>query len=264
MTSTAAKTSGWALDELLGAQRERREIGRLSDGWPELDAAAAYTIQAELVARLIAAEGTHVAGLKLGLTSKAKQKQMNIGEPIYGELLASRQVAEGESLRVGDLIHPKAEPEVALVLGRELKGPGVTPAQARDAIAAACVAIEVIDSRFKDYSFTLPDCVADNSSAARHMISTYRVPVAGLDLRTLGAVFEKNGEVIGTGAGAAVNGDPANGLAWLANKLAAVGRSIAAGTIVMTGSLTDAVALAPGDVLTVSVARLGSLTLRCS
>jgi 2-oxo-3-hexenedioate decarboxylase len=264
MTSTVAKSAGWALDELLAAQRERREIGRLTEGRPELDEAAAYAIQAQLVARLVADERTHVTGLKLGLTSKAKQKQMNIAEPVYGELLASRQVAEGEALRVGDLIHPKAEPEIALVLGRELKGPGVTTAQARDAIAAACVAIEIIDSRFKDYSFALPDCVADNASAARHMISTYRVPVAGLDLRTLGAVFEKNGEVVGTGAGAAVSGDPANGIAWLANKLAAMGRSLAAGTVVMTGSLCDAIALAPGDVVSVTVARLGSLTLRCS
>jgi 2-keto-4-pentenoate hydratase len=264
MTTTAAKTADWALAELLGAARERREIGPLSALWPELDEAGAYAIARRLVAQLTADEGTHAAGLKLGLTSKAKQKQMNIREPIYGELLASRQVAEGESLRVGDLIHPKAEPEIALVLGRELKGPGVTAAQAREAIAAACVAIEIIDSRFKDYAFALPDCVADNASAARHMISTYRVPLAGLDLRTLGAVFEKNGEVVGTGAGAAVDGDPANGLAWLANKLAAAGRSIAAGTIVMTGSLTDAIALAPGDVVSVTIARLGSLTLRCS
>lgn len=263
MSSTLAKTAGWALDELLAAQRDRREIGPLSANWPEFDETTAYEIQQQLVARLGAGEATHVAGLKLGLTSKAKQKQMNIGEPIYGALLASRQVAEGEPLRVADLIHPKAEPEIALVLGRELKGPGVTAAQARDAIAAACVAIEIIDSRFKDYAFGLADCVADNASAARHMISTFRVPAAGLDLRTLGAVFEKNGEVVGTGAGAAVSGDPANGLAWLANKLAAAGRSIAAGTVVMTGSLTDAVALAPGDVVTVTVARLGSLTLRC-
>jgi 2-keto-4-pentenoate hydratase len=263
MTTTVAKTAAWALAELLSAARERREIGPLSAHWPELDEAGAYAIAGQLVAQLATDERTHVAGMKLGLTSKAKQKQMNIGEPIYGALLASRYLAEGETLRVADLIHPKAEPEIALVLGSDLAGPGVTVAQARAAVASACVAMEIIDSRFKDYAFTLPDCVADNASAARHMISTYRVPVAGLDLRTLGAVFEKNGDVVGTGAGAAVNGDPAIGLAWLANKLAAEGRSIAAGTVVMTGSLTDAVALAPGDVVSVTIARLGSLTLRC-
>lgn len=264
MTSVATKSVDAAVEELLGAMRDRREIEQLSAAWPELDEATGYRIQAALVERLSAAEHTHPAGIKLGLTSAAKQKQMNVEEPIYGVLLASRFVAEGETLPVASLIHPKAEPEIALVLGRELRGPGVTAEQARAAIASACVAMEVIDSRFKDFRFTLADVVADNTSAARHTISTYRVPAAGLDLRTLGAVFEKNGEVVATGAGAAILGDPALGLAWLANKLAAHGRGIPAGTTIMTGGLTDAVALAPGDVVRTTIAGLGSLTLRCT
>jgi 2-oxo-3-hexenedioate decarboxylase len=262
MTTVATKTAGWALEELLGASRDRREIEQLSTTWPELDEATAYAIQERLVAQLIADEGSHPGGLKLGLTSAAKQKQMNVDEPIYGVLVASRLVAEGEGLPVASLIHPKAEPEIALVLGSELRGPGVTVDQARAAIASACVAIEIIDSRFKDFRFALADVIADNTSAARHAISTFRVPASGLDLRTLGVVFEKNGEVVGTGAGAAILGDPAIGLAWLANKLAGRGNSIPAGTVVMTGGITDAVALTAGDVVRVTVAQLGSLTLR--
>ena len=172
-------------------------------------------------------------------------------------------IGEGDPLPVASLIHPKAEPEIAIVTNRELQGPGVTADQARAAIASACVAMEIIDSRFKDFRFTLTDVVADNTSAARHTISTYRVPAAGLDLRTLGVVFEKNGEVVSTAAGAAILGDPALGLAWLANKLAEHGESIPAGTVVMTGALTDAIAIAPGDVVRASIAQLGSLTLRC-
>jgi 2-oxo-3-hexenedioate decarboxylase len=264
MTTVATKTVDAAVEELLGAIRGRREIEQLSAAWPELDEATAYEIQERLVARLAAGEGSHPAGIKLGLTSAVKQKQMNVDEPIYGVLLASRLVAEGEALPIASLIHPKAEPELALVLGAELRGPGVTKEQARAAIASACVAMEIIDSRFKDFRFTLVDVIADNTSAARHTISTFRVPAAGLDLRTLGAVFEKNGEVVATGAGGAILGDPALGVAWLANKLAAQGRSIPAGTTIMTGGLTDATALAPGDVVRTTIAGLGSLTLRCT
>jgi 2-keto-4-pentenoate hydratase len=252
------------VDELFDAIRDRREIEPLSTAWPELDEVTAYAIQAALVERLAAAEHSHPAGFKLGLTSAVKQKQMNVGEPILGVLLASRMLAEGEPLPLATLIHPKVEPELALVLGSELKGPGVTVEAARAAVAAACVAMEVIDSRFKDFRFTLPDVIADNTSAARHAISTFRVPAAGLDLRTLGVVFEKNGEVVGTGAGGAILGDPAIGIAWLANKLATLGRVLPAGTLVMTGGITDAVALAPGDVVRTTIAQLGSLAVRAT
>jgi 2-keto-4-pentenoate hydratase len=124
--------------------------------------------------------------------------------------------------------------------------------------------MEIIDSRFKDFRFTFTDVIADNTSAARYAISTYRVPVADLDLRTLGVVFEKNGEVVATAAGAAILGDPAIGLAWLANALAERGEALTAGSLVMTGALTDAVAVAPGDVVRTEIARLGSLTIRFS
>ncbi len=173
-------------------------------------------------------------------------------------------IGEGDPLSVASLIHPKAEPEIAIVTGRDLQGPNVTPEQARAAIESACCAMEIIDSRYKDFRFTLTDVIADNTSAARHTISAYRVPAKDLDLRTLGVVFEKNGEVVTTAAGAAILGDPAIGLAWLANKVAEHGESIPAGTVVMTGALTDAIAIAPGDVVRVSIAHLGSLSLRCA
>ncbi len=263
MTSVAADKAGWALAQLAGASQERREIEPLTDSWPELDEATAYAIQKRLVAQHVKDESSRISGLKLGLTSIAKQKQMSVDEPIYGMLVGSRMINEGEPLEIASLIHPKAEPEIAIVTSRELKGPGVTADQARDAIGSASCAMEIIDSRFKNFRFTLTDVVADNTSAARHTISTLRVPAAGLDLRTLGVVFEKNGEVVSTAAGAAILGDPALGLAWLANKLAELGEALPAGTVVMTGALTDAIAIAPGDVVRVTIAQLGSLSLRC-
>jgi 2-oxo-3-hexenedioate decarboxylase len=263
MTTVATDKAGWALHELHRASLGRLEIESLGDTWPELDEQTAYAIQKRLVVQHVADEATHISGLKLGLTSVAKQKQMSVGEPIYGLLIASRMINEGEPLRIDSLIHPKAEPEIAIVTNRDLQGPDVTADQAREAIESASCAMEIIDSRYKNFRFTLTDVIADNTSAARHTISTFRVPAKGLDLRTLGVVFEKNGEVVSTAAGAAILGDPAVGLAWLANKLAEHGESIPAGTVVMTGALTDAIAIAPGDVVRVTIAHLGSLSLRC-
>jgi 2-oxo-3-hexenedioate decarboxylase len=263
MTTVATDKAEWALGELNGASVGRREIESLGDTWPDLDEKTAYAIQKRLVVGHVRDEATRISGLKLGLTSAAKQKQMSVGEPIYGLLLASRMINEGEPLEVASLIHPKAEPEIAVVTNRALQGPGVTADQARAAIESASCAMEIIDSRYKNFRFTLTDVIADNTSAARHTISTFRVPAKGLDLRTLGVVFEKNGEVVSTAAGAAILGDPAEGLAWLANKLAEHGESIPAGTVVMTGALTDAIAIAPGDVVRVTIAQLGTLSLRC-
>jgi 2-oxo-3-hexenedioate decarboxylase len=248
---------------LFEAQRERHEIEPLTDSWA-FDEKTAYAIQKKLVAKQVEQEGTRVVGLKLGLTSEAKQKQMNVHEPIYGVLLGSRYLGEGETLAVSSLIHPKVEPEIALFLSTSLQGPGVKPEAARKAIAFATPAMEVIDSRYKDFRFTLPDVVADNTSAARFVIASRRVAASSVDLRTVGVVFEKNGEVVTTAAGAAILGDPANAVAWLANKLAEHGESLSAGTTIMAGALTDAIAVAPGDVVTVTVAQLGSLTLRCA
>jgi 2-oxo-3-hexenedioate decarboxylase len=263
MTTVATSNADTALAALFAASKERREVESLADTWPDLDERTAYAIQKRLVARHVEDEGTRVVGLKLGLTSVAKQKQMSVDQPIYGELLGSRMIGEGEPLAIGSLIHPKAEPEIAIVTGRDLRGPGVTADEARAAIAAAFVAMEIIDSRYKNFRFTFTDVIADNTSAARYTMSTYRVPAKDLDLRTLGVVFEKNGEVVSTAAGAAILGDPAAGVAWLANKLAETGGAIPAGTLIMTGALTDAIAIAPGDVVRTSVAQLGSLTLRC-
>lgn len=261
--TTVVSTIDAAVAELFAAARERREIEPLTDVWPALDERTAYQIQKRLVAKQVEEERTRVVGLKLGLTSQAKQKQMNVGEPIYGMLLSSRMLGEGEALRIADLIHPKAEPEIAFVLARELRGPGVSADQARAALGSALVAMEIIDSRYRNFRFTLPDVVADNTSAARYATSTFLVPASGLDLRTLGVVFEKNGEVVATAAGAAILGDPAAGVAWLANKLAEHGEMLPAGTLVGAGALTDAVAIAPGDVVCTTIRGLGSLTIRC-
>lgn len=263
MTVAAPGAIEEAVRTLFEAQRDRKEIEPLTDAWAALDERTSYEIQKKLVAKQVEAEKTRIVGLKLGLTSEAKQKQMSVHEPIYGILIDSRYLGEGEPLVVSSLIHPKIEPEICVFLNTPLKGPGVTAEQARKAIAYATPAMEVIDSRYKNFRFTLTDVIADNTSAARYAIASRRIAAAGIDLKTVGVVFEKNGEVVTTAAGAAILGDPANAVAWLANKVAEHGESVAANAPIMAGALTDAVNIAPGDVVTVTVAQLGSLTVRC-
>ncbi len=259
-----ARRADEAVAKLVAAQQERTEIEPLVDDWPDLDERTAYDLQHRVVAKLVADESTRVHGLKLGLTSVAKQQQMSVHEPIYGVLIGSRLHPEGEALEIGSLIHPKIEPEIAVTLKHALRGPGVTRDQAKAAVGAAYVAMEVIDSRYRNFRFGLADVVADNTSAARYLVAARPVPVDDLDLRTLGVVFERDGEVVSTAAGAAVLGDPYLALAWLANKVAEHGNeSLDAGSLILTGALTDAVSVVSGSVVRVEIARLGSLSVRC-
>lgn len=244
------------------AQGERVAIEPLTAQYPGLHVADAYAIQGHLV-DLWVARGDRIVGVKAGLTSQAKQQAMGVHEPIYGYLCESMVLAEGEPLPTGELIHPRAEPEIAFILKSDLQGPGVTPQQVLAATEGVAPAFEVIDSRYRDFRFTLPDVIADNASSARLLIGAQRLPPFELDLRLIGMVFEKNGEVVETGAGAAVLGDPLLAVAWLANALAGRGERLEAGWIVLPGALCNAHPVAPGDELYVSFDRLGTLSLRC-
>jgi len=247
-------------EHLLSAEAERREVPSLAQTHGELSLDEGYQVQDEIIARKLKA-GDRLIGWKLGLTSKEKQKAMGVFEPVYGALFASTLLPECE-VNVSELIHPRVEPEIAVVMGEDLEGPDVTPAQALAALRWVLPALEVIDSRYKDFKFTLPDVVADNASTARAVTGTRPVPAEGLDLATIGVVFLKNGELITTAAGAAVLGDPAIALARLANHLARRGQKLKAGQLVFTGALTAATFVAPGDVVEARFAALGSVSLR--
>jgi len=244
------------------AQRERTEIDRLTAEYPDLTVDQSYAIQLALI-QLRERRGDPVVAMKAGLTSKAKQVAMGVHEAIYGHICESMVLEEGEPLVTRELIHPRAEPEVAFILGADLRGPGVTVGQVLEATQELAPAIEVIDSRYRNFDFGLADVIADNASSARVVLSNQRVSPAGIDLRLMGMVFEKNGEIMETGAGAAVLGNPAYAVAWLANKLAERGSYLRAGGFVMPGALSNAHAAAPGDEIRVSFDRMGTLVLRC-
>lgn len=263
-TGSAAQQRSELVQRLRTAERNQQPIERLTASVPDLDEVGAYRLQAQLVEVQAADESTSVIGLKLGLTSEAKQATMGVHEPIYGWLLGSRGHRGDGALPVARLIHPRIEPEVAVTLRAPLRGSGVTPDDIAEHIDLVFPAMEVIDSRYANFRFTHADVVADNTSAALWVVGAEGKKVSPWRLRDLHATFEKNGQVAYTATGAAILGDPLNALAWLANKLAEHGAELPAGQIILTGALTDAVPFANGDEVRLTIDDLGTLTVRAS
>jgi 2-oxo-3-hexenedioate decarboxylase len=243
------------------AASECRPIPKLTDSEPELSMADAYEVQWALRNRRLSA-GARLTGLKMGLTSLAKMKQMGVATPIYGFLLDEYCVPGDSEISTAGLIHPRIEPEIAFVTRASLAGPGCTIASALSAIDFAIPAIEIIDSRYAGFKFDLASVVADNASSARYVAGGCARRVHQIDLRTLGVVVEKNGEGVAFGAGAAVLGHPAHSLAMLANLLAERQQVIPAGSYVMTGGLTEAIAATAGDHFVARFQDLGSVSIR--
>jgi 2-oxo-3-hexenedioate decarboxylase len=250
-----------ALAGRLAELRRSRTAGKgLTVDHPELDVRTAYAVQ-EAGVRLLAREGERPIGYKLGLTSRAKQAQMGVAEPLYGVLTDAMPLETGEPLRAAEHIQPRVEPEIAFLIGADLAGERVGAAQVLAATAAVTAAVDVIDSRYAGYSFTLADVVADNASAARLLLGAARHPAGAVDLRLVGCLLEHNGGLLATAAGAAALGHPAAAVAWLVRALARRGRGLAAGDLVLSGALTEAVPVAPGDVVVATFDRLGTVEL---
>ena len=259
--STIAMLAATLEDAELGAQA----IIKITDSYPEMDWEDAYAIQDAIRDRK-AARGTPVSGLKMGLTSLAKIKQMGVKEPIYGFLNGIHGYVSGATIETASLIHPKVEAEIGFVLNRPLRGPGCHIGDVLAATAYIVPSVEVIDSRYENFKFDLKSVIADNTSAARYIVGdtdTYR-DVAGIDLKNLGIVMKKNDEVVALASGAAVLGNPAASVAMLANMLAANGREIPAGVLIMTGGATEAIAVQKGDRITVDYQWLGSVSMTFS
>jgi len=190
------------------AALDRRAIPPLTEAWPSLTLANAYTIQSQLIG-LHLAEGANVVGAKLGFTSAAMRDAMGIAEPNYG-WLTNRMLLKGSSLALADLIHPRLEPEIAFRLKTPLRGPGVTPQHVMSATASIFAALEIVDSRFIDYRFRLPDNTADNSSAAA-LVCGSEVAPDDLDLGLIKVVLEIGGVIVATANGVAAMGNPSPG-----------------------------------------------------
>lgn len=247
-----------AADVLLAAEAQRRDRGPVTDEWPELDLATAYRVQQRLIEKRVEA-GETIVGVKLGLTSRAKQERMGISSPLTAVLTDGHVLEADVPIPLDELIHPRVEPEIVFVMGKRLEGPGITAAAALDAVESVHAGLEIIDSRYIDFKFTLPDVVADNASSARFVVGGTAHSPRSLDLALEACVLTVNGSVVDTATGAAVQGHPAEALALAANALAERGQAVEAGQIVLTGGMTDAVFARAGEQIGAEFSNLGSV-----
>jgi 2-oxo-3-hexenedioate decarboxylase len=229
--------------------------------WNGLDLATAYAAQ-DMALAMRLARGETVTGVKLGVTSRAKQRQVGVDSPSTAWLTDAMILPIGEPIPSEKLIAPRAEPEIAFVMRRRLQGPGVSAATALAAVAQVVGAIEIIDSRFSGYRFSMADAIADNNSSGCYVTGSVARRPVDLDLGLEACLLEVDGEVVDSAAGAAVYGHPAEALAFAANTLAERGRAIEAGWVVITGGMTDAAPVTVGSRVAAHFTHLGTVTVR--
>ena len=247
-------------EHLENAELQAQDVTKITNDYPDMDWDDAYAIQDEIRRRKIA-RGNKIAGLKCGLTSFAKMKQMGVEVPVFGFIADYMARPDGGDIKHAEMIHPKVEAEICIVTKAPLKGPGCHVAAVMAATDFVVPAVEVIDSRYRDFKFDLKSVIADNTSSSRFVIGGKMRNLDELDLRTLGVVLEVNGEIKSMAAGAAVLGNPLAAVAMLANHLGARGQEIPAGTFIMTGGVTEAISVNPGDKLEGHVDGVGDLTI---
>jgi 2-oxo-3-hexenedioate decarboxylase len=255
------KTIAALAEHLENAELQVHDVTKITDEHPDMDWDDAYAIQDE-IRRRKEARGNKIAGLKAGLTSFAKMKQMGVETPVFGFVADYMARPDGGEIKHSELIHPKVEAEICIVTKAPLKGPGCHLGNVMAAVDFVLPAVEVIDSRYRDFKFDLKSVIADNTSSSRFVIGGRPRNLEELDLRTLGVVLEINGEIRNMAAGAAVLGNPLAAVVMMANHLGARGQEIPAGTFIMTGGVTEAFAVNPGDNVSVRFQDLGTVSMR--
>lgn len=247
-------------DELFEALLAGQTVPNLRDRIAGLTIVDAYAIQARMIERRKAA-GATVVGKKIGVTSRAVQNMLGVFEPDFGILLSDMVLPDGAEVPHGSLIQPKAEGEIAFVLKKDLIGPGITAADVLSATDHVRACFEIVDSRISGWDIKIQDTVADNASCGVYVMGEDRVDPRDVDLALAGMVLTRNGEVVVTGAGAAVQGSPANAVAWLANTLGRLGTPLLAGETILSGALGPMFEIAPGDRLGLHVGGIGSCSI---
>ena len=267
LTMLAADLIARLAAELHDAEKRRVQVRHFSQRHPEMTIADGYAIQRAWLA-LKLAEGRVVKGRKIGLTSRAMQQSSQIDEPDFAPLLDDMFFAAGGDIPIDRFIAPRVEVELAFVLGKPLKGPGVTLADVLAATEVVTPAVEIIDARIEQFDRDTKaprkvfDTIADFAANAGIVTGGRPVRPHDVDLRWAGAMLYKNGVIEETGLAAAVLNHPANGVAWLANKIAAFDEQLNAGDVVLGGSFTRPTAAARGDVFHVDYGRLGAIAFR--
>jgi len=248
-------------DELYDALIQCKTIEPLTNRHSDITIEDAYAIQQHLNARRLVA-GEKIIGKKIGVTSKAVMNMLGVFQPDFGLLMNGMVYNEGQAIQAKTLIQPKAEGEIAFVLKRPLKGPGVTASEVLAATEGVMACFEIVDSRIRDWKIKIQDTVADNASCGVFVLGDRLVDPRKVDLNTCGMVLEKNGDVVGTGAGAAALGSPVNAVVWLVNTLGKLGIGLEAGEVVLSGALAAMVPVVAGDNLRVSIGGIGGCSVK--
>lgn len=248
-------------EHLETAELKAYEVTKITDDYPQMTMLDATEVQWEIRRRKVS-RGHKMVGMKMGLTSWAKMKQMGVEKPCYGFLADYFSLPDGAEIPIDELIHPKVEAEFAFVTNKDLRGTELTVEDVLDATELVVPAVEIIDSRYKDFKFDLISVQADNSSSTRFVVGSHCAEPRAHEWSEMGVVMQKNGEVVELGAGAAVLDHPAASVAMLASMLAERDEFIPAGTFIMTGGLTAAVLVERGDTICVRYQNMGTVTMK--
>ncbi len=246
-------------DRLLTAHRTGEPTHPVIEDHPDATLSDAYRVQLAQVERWTA-EGGIVKGYKVGLSSAAAQQQFGVDHPNFGHLLADFFHGEEQPIPTDRLLQPRIEPEIAFVLGRSLSGPGVTVADAIRAVEFALPALEIVDSRIRDWKVSVVDLVADNGVSAGVVLGGRPTTLSNVDVRAVRCTLYSHEHALDSGSSTAVLGSPLNALVWLANTLGARGLALQEGHVVLTGTMTRAFPVGAGDRVVATMSGLGSVT----
>ncbi len=247
-------------EALRDAEVERTPIPPLRETWPDIDVVDAYEIQLLNIRQRLEA-GARVNGHKVGLSSVAMQEMMGVREPDYGHLLSDMELTSAEPVEAARYCYPRVEVEVAFVLGEKLPGEGCTEDDVIRATEYVAPAIELIDSRIRDWNIRIGDTIADNASSAGYVLGPERVRPEDVDLTSIEAVLLRQGEKVAEGRSDAVLGNPVTAVAWLADKVASFGVTLEAGHVILPGSVHRAIDARPGDGFVAEFRDFGSVQL---
>jgi 2-oxopent-4-enoate/cis-2-oxohex-4-enoate hydratase len=248
-------------DALYDALVSRRPLPPLTEREPEVSIEDAYRIQLRLVQRRLDA-GERVIGKKIGVTSPVVMAMLKVDQPDFGHLLSGMLSREGEPVPLGTMIAPRAEAEVAFVLRRDLRGPGIDAADVLAATEYVTPCLEIVDSRIRDWQIKIQDTVADNASCGALVLGPERADPGSLDLAAAEMRLYRNGTLVSTGSGSMVQGSPPNAVAWLANMLGRLGVGLKAGEVILSGSQSPLIPVVPGDELHCVAEGLGRASVR--
>ena len=243
------------------AEHNATPIPPLTEQAPEITSEDAYAVAADIVVHELE-HGHRIVGRKVGLTNKAMQAVFGIDTPIYGTIFDDTTVRDNGRIKSSDLIHPKAEPELAFRLKSPLRGPGLTMQDVVVATDYVFPALEIVDCRIEGWRIKEQDIIADNGVAARVVVGSTRLSPGAFNLSTEEVVLYRNGEEFERAQASAVLGNPARSVAWCANKLAEFGQGLRAGEFVMTGTITTAIDVRAGDTVRAEFATLGGVSVR--